>query len=342
MRTDKTRELLLFYLCASCSVEILRSFMSLQRNILYGYHFATHHAFAGGIGQEGLTDCFPGDAGLRIEVFQEGFHSTPVRGDVGPQAVLQDRRPGFCRVTQGSTGFTTGAGPQENPPLHHVVQCPEAAGEKKGFDALLSSIFADAQSLELIEIKPQAAIDSTGFESTARSSHYAWRMGTRYRMRKWPKMTLVCHTSSHLIASALMSIGPSQDSPLLEETLLQAVWYLDIDCLLADGGYDSERNHVIAREAMGIRSTVINLNRRGRAPDHNIRRRKWAKTKYRRQMYRRFLKRVYRQRWQIESVISRLKRRLGSALRGHTDAAKERDCYMKILTHDLMVLAAAG
>lgn len=161
-------------------------------------------------------------------------------------------------------------------------------------------------------------------------------------MRKWPKITLVCDTQSHLIASALMSIGPSQDSPLLEETLVKAVWHLDIDCLLADGGYDAEHNHALARERLGIRSTVINLNRRGRDSNHQICSRKWAKTRYRRQMYRRFFKRVYGQRWQIESVISRLKRRLGSVLRGQSDSAKERDCHMKIVTHDLMVLAAAA
>lgn len=161
-------------------------------------------------------------------------------------------------------------------------------------------------------------------------------------MRKWPKLTLVCHTASHLVAAAVLGIGPSQDAPLLEGALVKAAWHLDIDRLLADGGYDAEYNHVLARQGLGIRSSVINLNRRGRGPGHKISRRKWAKTKYRRQMYRRFFKRVYRQRWQIESVISRIKRRLGSALRGRTDAAKERDCHMKILTHDLMVLAGAG
>lgn len=187
----------------------------------------------------------------------------------------------------------------------------------------------------------RAAIDSTGFDATARSWHYAWRRGKRYRLRKWPKITLVCDTQSHLIASSLMSTGPSQDSPLLEEALLKAVWHLEIDCLLADGGYDAEKNHALAREGLGIRSTVIHLNRRGRGPGNRLRRRKWAKTRYRRQMYRRFFKRVYRQRWQIESVISRIKRRLGSVLRGRSDLAKQRDCHMKIITHDLMVLAAA-
>jgi hypothetical protein len=187
----------------------------------------------------------------------------------------------------------------------------------------------------------RAAIDSTGFDSTCRSWHYALRRGKRYRMRKWPKITLVCDTQSHLIASALMSVGPSQDSPLLEEALVKAIWHLDIDCLLADGGYDAEHNHALAREGIGIGSTVINLNRRGRGSNRQIRSRKWAKTRYRRQMYRRFFKRLYGQRWQIESVISRIKRRLGSVLRGRSDLAKERDCHMKIVTHDLMVLAAA-
>lgn len=194
--------------------------------------------------------------------------------------------------------------------------------------------------MRLIEAQCEAAIDSTGFEANVRSAHYAWRKGRRYRMRKWPKMTLVCHTASHLVAAALLSVGPSQDAPLLEEAMVKASWHLDIDRLLADGGYDAEHNHVLAREQLGIRSSVINLNRRGRGPARQIRRRKWAQTKYRRQMYRRFLKRVYRQRWQIESVISRIKRRLGSALRGIADAARERDCHMKIVTHDLMVLAA--
>jgi hypothetical protein len=193
----------------------------------------------------------------------------------------------------------------------------------------------------LIEpVKNRAAIDSTGFESTLRSAHYAWRKGKRYRLRKWPKMTLVCDLASHLIASALLSIGPSQDAPLFQTPLRDALLQMEIDCLLADGGYDSEANHVIAREQLGIRSSVINLNRRGRAANKSIRRRRWAKTKYRRQMYRRFYKRLYRQRWQIESVISRLKRRLGSALRGKNDAARERDCRMKILTHNLMLLAS--
>jgi hypothetical protein len=53
-------------------------------------------------------------------------------------------------------------------------------------------------------------------------------------------------------------------------------------------------------------------------------------------------KRVFGQRWQAESVFSRHKRLLGSSLRAKSDASRERECYLRVLTHDLMLLAASG
>jgi transposase len=113
------------------------------------------------------------------------------------------------------------------------------------------------------------------------------------------------------------------------------------DRVLADAAFDSEGSHRYCRDELGIRSTVIPLNRRGRG-------RKWPKTRYRRQMVKRFrrrprgsrYRRVYGQRWQAESAFSRHKRLLGSALRGKSAASRERECYLRVLTHDLMLLAA--
>lgn len=161
-------------------------------------------------------------------------------------------------------------------------------------------------------------------------------------MRKWPKLTLVAHTASHLIAAAVLSTGPSQDCPLFEPAMVRASWNLDVDRLLADGGYDSEANHRVAREGLGVRSTVINLNRRGKGAGRKPSPRKWAATPYRRQMYRRFHRRKYGQRWQAESVISRLKRRLGSALRGRSEPSRERESHLRVFTHNLMILAGSS
>jgi transposase len=59
-------------------------------------------------------------------------------------------------------------------------------------------------------------------------------------------------------------------------------------------------------------------------------------------MRRRFHKRVYRQRAQAESAFSRHKRLLGAALRSRSDPARERECFLRVLTHNLMLLAAAA
>jgi transposase len=122
--------------------------------------------------------------------------------------------------------------------------------------------------------------------------------------------------------------------------MAQAALALNWDRLLADAAFDSEVHHRYCRENLKIRSTVIPLNPRGQG-------RKWPKTRYRRQMVKRFRKkpkgsrhrRVFGQRWQVESAFSRHKRRLGSSLGGRSDTSRERECFLRVLTHNLMLLA---
>jgi hypothetical protein len=122
--------------------------------------------------------------------------------------------------------------------------------------------------------------------------------------------------------------------------LTLAALAVDWDRVLADAAFDAEAHHRYARQELGIRSSVIALNRRGHAGTPGGR--------YRRQMVGRFspkpagsrAKRVYGQRWAVESAFSRHKRVLGSALGGKSEASRERECYLWVLTHDLMLLAA--
>jgi hypothetical protein len=187
----------------------------------------------------------------------------------------------------------------------------------------------------LIDERPEAAIDATGLESQHTSSYFFKRAGKKQTARLWTKLTIVCDTRSHFITAATVSTGPSNDSPQFRPALSQAALVVNWDRVLGDAAFDSEANHRLCREELGVRSTVIPLNRRGRG-------RKWPKTKYRRQMKRRFPKRKYGQRWQAESVFSRHKRRLGSALYGRSEASRERECQLRVLTHNIMLLAATG
>jgi transposase len=52
-------------------------------------------------------------------------------------------------------------------------------------------------------------------------------------------------------------------------------------------------------------------------------------------------RRVYGQRWQAESGFSRNKRLLGSALRARKWPDQKREILLRVLTHNLMLLAAS-
>ena len=195
----------------------------------------------------------------------------------------------------------------------------------------------------LIGAKPELALDGTGLDSRYASRHYARRNSSkRFSMRRFTLLAVACHTQSHLIIAAEVAVGPTNESPFFADLVGEAGQHAVWDRLLADAAYDSEANHAVARDWYAVRATVIPLNRRGNG-------RRWPQTKYRRQMVRRFRKRpkgsrhrrVYGQRWQAESVFSRNKRLLGSALRGCSDESRERECLLRVLTHNLMLLAAA-
>lgn len=192
-----------------------------------------------------------------------------------------------------------------------------------------------AQDRGLITEQPEAAIDATGLESQHTSSYFFKRAGKKHSARLWTKLTVVCDTASHFITAATVSTGPTNDNPQFAPALNQASLIVSWDRVLGDAAFDSEDNHRLCREELGVRSTVIPINRRSQG-------RKWPKTKYRRQMKRRFHKRKYGQRWQAESVFSRHKRRLGSALYGRSEESRERECHLRVLTHNVMLLAATG
>lgn len=201
------------------------------------------------------------------------------------------------------------------------------------FQALQSQVWQVAQELGLMQDRPTGIVDATGLETHHVSRYDVWRAGYRhFRRRRWPKLTLVGDEHSHLIAGSWVTWGPSQDSPQFTPAVRQAARHVDWDRVIADTAYDGEHNHVLCRQQLGIRSTVIPINPRNT--------RKWPLTRYRRQMKRRFFKHVYRRRWQIESLISRHKRVLGISLPARQPPTQKQECLLRVLTHNLMILRA--
>ncbi len=285
-----------------------------------------------GTGKAGTEDSHNSTLAIFSQPFTTRFYAGTVVRHSDSAAVFSNRLPRDCATAAGLDGLEGRDRVVENSALHHPSKSTAASAKKGAWDNLLAAIFSTAKVDGLIEKRPEASIDSTGLESHFVSRHFLMRQGKRtQRYRRWTKLTIVCHNASHLIAGGIVSTGPSNDCPYLMPAVTQATENLPIDRLLADAGYDAEANHRFCRQYLGIRSTVIAVNDRyhkqGELTGH-----------YRRQMKKNFPKRKYCQRWQVESVMSRMKRRLGYALRGRTDESRSAECALRVLTYNLMLL----
>ena len=172
--------------------------------------------------------------------------------------------------------------------------------------------------------------DPPGLETCHVLRYFAIRMGKRLRFRLYPKVSIICDIRTHLFLSGKVSRGPCHD--LCEEpTILRRarrrsqLWHV-----LLDAGYDAESTHVLIREVLEAESIIPSKQGRGTN--------KWPIGKYRRMMKRGFSRELYGQRWQAESAISRDKRLLGSSLWATTWSSQKREAYLRLLTHNIMIL----
>jgi hypothetical protein len=290
---------------------------------------------ASSTGKDGFADGKRLLAAILTSLFTETLYTASVVRDFSIAAVSQNRLSWYYTNAQRLLGFTQGSGIKEYSALFDPLLCRATPVKKRAFEKLLASIFNQAYQLKLIEDCPTAAIDATGLETRYTSQHFirCKRRESFYR-RRWPKLTIVCEIKTHLIAGCRVTRGPSMDFPNLQKAIEQAEKYVHFDMVLADAGYDSEFNHTFCRDKLNIRSTIIAYNPR--------RTTKLPSAKYRREMATKFERLAYGQRWQVESVFSRHKRLLGSALRNRNAESRKRECLLRVLTHNLMIIRRAA
>jgi len=172
------------------------------------------------------------------------------------------------------------------------------------------------------------AVDSTGFSSTAASYYYTrtleLRTGERGRprsrrpIRHHIKQTMAVETRRQLIAAVKFRYGPANDSPDFIPVLRKLrTARQSVRLVVADKGYDSERNHEYAWRSLGARA-VMPL-RWGGTPGI------WFKGQYRRKQLKDFDAEAYHQRAIVETVHSVEKRKMGDIVlaRGACQQHKE-------------------
>jgi hypothetical protein len=213
--------------------------------------------------------------------------------------------------------------------LHHVSKsCSAVVASLDGFGLAGRNCRADHG--------PQASIDSTGMELRHASRYFIHRRSrtpnlyqtTQYT--RYPKLGLLVDCSNHVVLGYLTDQGPKPDVCDLRPTLANTTPRVRIEWLTGDAGYDSESNYRHCRDDRNIRTLIP--PRHGRPTD------KPANGRYRRLMQTRFDKAGYGQRWQVETVVSMMKRRLGSAVSGRSYWSRRRDMMLMVLTHNIMIL----
>ena len=220
---------------------------------------------------------------------------------------------------------------------------------------LQAQLFRQAHRLKLRD-KP-LALDSTCYEPHHRSRHYDWRCrklglgpGAKFgrktavsvnarrarQHRRMPKLATAAAASCHLVLAARGHIGSGSDAPDFVPLLRQACRRAPVRSAVADGGFDSEANHVVARTDLHVRSIIPADAGRPSA--------KLPAGRWRRHMRRRFAraadKRRYGQRAQAETLQSMLKRNLGDELRSRRKDRRKQEMVFRTVVHNITLTAA--
>jgi len=205
-------------------------------------------------------------------------------------------------------------------------------------DATLEAVLEHCRQAKILpKCSKQAAIDSTGLESRHVSVYFTKRCErhSKHYKHRYPKLSAICDTPSHLILGAVIDRGPKPDPVEAKQTLHEALKHQRFLSLLGDAGYESEGFHCLCRDKLGIRSVIPTTDRGRPRADGKPRP---VKGKYRKLMKQKFPKKIYGQRWQIETVFSMLKRNMGAALRAREYHSQNREIRLRILTHNLAIL----
>jgi len=279
-----------------------------------------------------------GVAALLAPQQPEEVHTGAVIRAAGTAGVFPFGLPWACDVDSAVVGPAGSTEVETHTKLFHTLLCRRPAAKKRGATRLLDEAVGLARSRGLIASDAATgAIDSTGLETRHVSVHYAkrsWRQRGHYK-RRYPKLSALCDIDTHIILAAVVDRGPKPDIVEFQAVLEQALKRQPLQTLLGDAGYESEAAHRLCRETYGVRSIIPTTNRGRRRKDS---RPNAVTGKYRQELHEAFPKEEYGQRWQVETVFSSMKRRLGSALRRRRPFAINREVLLKVITYNLMVI----
>jgi hypothetical protein len=169
--------------------------------------------------------------------------------------------------------------------------------------------FGDSKLDYLIKIQTRGinesilAVDASGFSSDNASKYYAFRIKGETLVKHYVKDTICIDVFGQMITSTIVAIGPKNDNkdfvPVLDKSKTRPV------VVVADKGYDSEKNHRYVDSLQSVSMIPIKKNvHRGMC---------------RKKMQRKYSDLIYHKRSVVETVFSVIKRKFGGSVYAKTD-----------------------
>jgi hypothetical protein len=176
--------------------------------------------------------------------------------------------------------------------------------------------------------KATVAVDATGLAPGSISTAFVNRQrdrGQGLEWRHWCKWTVVVDVLRHCVLAQEARPGPYNDCATLRPPVDAAHQVTPIGLVLADAEFDSERNHQHVRQVVGAKSVIP--AKRGKAS--------WKIKGVRAQMRRRFPRKQYWHRAEVESVFSAVKRKLSAKAPGRSDETQHRRAMLLGLAYNI-------
>lgn len=243
----------------------------------------------------------------------------------------------IAEIIRDSSDLQTIMELEEVPHYTTLQKAAQRLTKKHILDKLIKEILSLAMKGKIMQKKIYlSALDGTGLESHHISRYFVKRRdksASYYQMTtyaRYPKAGIIVDCNTHLILSGIPARGPGPDNVHFQKAILEAKKNVSLNILVADAGYDSEKAHVFAREQHHIRTIIPPLA--GRKTD------KLPSSRYCRLMALRFNKKLYSQRWQVETMNSMIKRNRGSFLRARSYWSQCREIMLRLFTHNIMIV----
>lgn len=179
--------------------------------------------------------------------------------------------------------------------------------------------------------KAVVAVDATGLAPGSISTFFINRRtdrGEGLPWRHWCKWTIVVDVLRRCVLAQATRQGPYNDCATLRPLVNAANEIMPIGLVLADAEFDSERNHQHVREVIGADSIIP--AKRGKVG--------WKINGVRAQMRRRFPRKRYSQRAQVESVFSAVKRKLSAKAPGRSIETQSQQAKLLGLAYNIYLL----